>query len=96
MKRPKSAPKCSSPFRMRAPASPPRNCPASSIPFYRTESAASPGENGLSLGLSVCKRLVERAHGFMYATLRPGGGMEFGFRLRVATTGEGTEPKEEG
>jgi signal transduction histidine kinase len=51
-------------------------------PFHREESARA--VQGLGLGLTVCKRLVELQSGRLWAAPRPGGGSEFGFLLRPA------------
>jgi signal transduction histidine kinase len=52
------------------------------VAFHREESVkASPG---VGLGLTVCKRLVERQRGLIWAAPRAGGGSEFGFSLRIA------------
>ena len=52
-------------------------------PFYRSESAVIRAE-GLGIGLTVCKRLVEAQGGRMWAQPRAGGGSEFGFALPIS------------
>jgi signal transduction histidine kinase len=49
-------------------------------PHVRT-AAAKGAAQGLGLGLSVCRRLVERQGGSLSARARPGGGMQFAFTL---------------
>jgi K+-sensing histidine kinase KdpD len=51
-------------------------------PFYRSESAVIRAE-GLGIGLTVCKRLVEAQNGRMWAQPRASGGSEFGFALPI-------------
>lgn len=51
--------------------------------FYRTE-AAKRSASGLGIGLSACRRLVERLGGRIWALPRSGGGSEFGFALPAA------------
>jgi two-component system sensor histidine kinase KdpD len=51
-------------------------------PFHREDSAR--GIAGAGLGLTVCKRLIERQNGRVWAAPRPGGGAEFGFLLPAA------------
>jgi K+-sensing histidine kinase KdpD len=53
-------------------------------PFYRSESAVIRAE-GLGIGLTVCKRLVEAQGGRMWAQPRAGGGSEFGFALPISS-----------
>jgi signal transduction histidine kinase len=53
--------------------------------FYRTTSARSvPG--GAGIGLFVCRNLIEKMDGRVWATERPEGGAEFGFALPVLET----------
>lgn len=53
--------------------------------FYRTPSARSvPG--GAGIGLFVCRNLIEKMDGRVWATERPEGGAEFGFALPVLET----------
>lgn len=53
-------------------------------PFYRSASARRSAD-GLGIGLSVCRRLVEAYDGRIWARRRPDGGSEFGFALPVIT-----------
>jgi PAS domain S-box-containing protein len=48
--------------------------------FYRTDRAKSQA-NGIGIGLTVCKRIVDRAGGRVWARPRDGGGTELGFAL---------------
>jgi signal transduction histidine kinase len=50
-------------------------------PFYRSRAQARPIE-GIGLGLTLCKRLVEAQHGRVWARPRAGGGTDVGFALR--------------
>jgi signal transduction histidine kinase len=53
-------------------------------PLYRSAHAATRAQ-GMGIGLTVCKRLIEANGGQIWAAQRPGGGSEFGFTLpRVA------------
>jgi len=52
-------------------------------PFYRTDSARQMG-NGVGIGLTVCRRLVEALGGEIWALPRKGGGSEFGFSLPLS------------
>jgi signal transduction histidine kinase len=52
-------------------------------PFYRSARTADVAE-GIGIGLSVCKRLVEAMGGVIWAISRDGGGTEFGFSLPLA------------
>ena len=52
-------------------------------PFYRGE-AARMNNNGVGIGLTVCRRLVETLGGTMAARPRRGGGSEFSFTLPLA------------
>jgi PAS domain S-box-containing protein len=49
-------------------------------PFYRTDRAKSRA-NGIGIGLTVCKRIVETIGGRVWARPRDGGGAELGFAL---------------
>jgi signal transduction histidine kinase len=49
-------------------------------PFYRSERTATFAE-GIGIGLSVCKRLIEAMGGQIWCEARDGGGTEFGFSL---------------
>ena len=49
-------------------------------PFYRSERTAKYAE-GIGIGLSVCKRLIEAMGGEIWCHPREGGGTEFGFTL---------------
>jgi PAS domain S-box-containing protein len=51
-------------------------------PFYRSPRTAEQAP-GVGIGLSVCKRLIEAQDGRIWASARPGGGMEIGFSLPV-------------
>lgn len=53
-------------------------------PFYRSTRTASFAD-GMGIGLSVCKRLIEALDGSIWCKARPGGGSEFGFSLPLAT-----------
>ena len=44
---------------------------------------ASQRANGLGIGLSVCKRLIENLGGRIWARPRVGGGTEVGFSLPI-------------
>jgi K+-sensing histidine kinase KdpD len=56
-------------------------------PFYR--SRRLPGEaQGMGIGLSVSKRLIEALGGTVWAAQREGGGSEFGFALPAAASRE--------
>jgi len=52
-------------------------------PFYRSVKTAET-TSGVGIGLTVCKRLIEAQGGRVWASTRPGGGMEFGFSIPVA------------
>ena len=56
-------------------------------PFYRSDRTAYVAE-GIGIGLSVCKRLVEAMDGAIWAEARPGGGTEFGFSLPLVRDDE--------
>jgi signal transduction histidine kinase len=65
-------------------------------PFYRSLRTSSIAE-GVGIGLSVCKRLVEAMDGRIWCRPRPDGGSEFGFRLPLAAAlppdhSDGREP----
>lgn len=53
------------------------------VPFFR-----DPGhlrsKPGVGLGLAVCRRLIEALHGRIWASARPGGGLEVCFTLPIA------------
>jgi two-component system sensor kinase FixL len=53
------------------------------------EPFVSRSEDGLGIGLSVCKRIIERTNGSISAEQRDGGGAVFQIRLPLA--GEGSE-----
>jgi K+-sensing histidine kinase KdpD len=58
--------------------------------FYRSANTAHlPGKG---LGLAICRRLVEAQRGRIWASLRPGGGLEVGFSL--PTQGEARQGSE--
>ena len=50
--------------------------------YYRAP-GASVTAPGAGIGLFVCKRIVEALGGTIWATPRPDGGAEFGFRLPI-------------
>ena len=52
-------------------------------PFYRSARTATTAE-GMGIGLSVCKRLIESLDGHIWCNARPDGGSEFGFRCRLS------------
>lgn len=52
-------------------------------PFFRAERTAARAQ-GIGLGLTVCKRLVQAQHGRIWAQTPPEGGAAFGFSLPVA------------
>ena len=56
-------------------------------PFFRGENARSMG-NGVGIGLTVCRRLVEGLGGRMWAAPRRAGGSEFGFSIPLATVAD--------
>jgi signal transduction histidine kinase len=49
-------------------------------PFFRTD-PNEPGVPGVGLGLTVCRRLIERLGGQVWLVSREGGGIEAGFRV---------------
>ncbi len=53
-------------------------------PFYRSDRTAGSAE-GIGIGLSVCKRLIEALDGRIWVNPRDGGGSEFGFSLPLVT-----------
>jgi signal transduction histidine kinase len=55
--------------------------------FYRGR-IASQRANGLGIGLSVCKRLIESLGGQIWARPRDGGGTEVGFSLPILDDSE--------
>jgi signal transduction histidine kinase len=55
--------------------------------FYRSKDAVERA-SGSGLGLTVCKRLVEAMGGRIWASNRPEGGLEVGFTLRMAPSGQ--------
>jgi signal transduction histidine kinase len=55
--------------------------------FYRSQRTARQA-SGKGLGLTVCKRLIDAMSGRIWASLRPGGGLEVGFALPVAAEAE--------
>jgi signal transduction histidine kinase len=63
-------------------------------PFYRSDRTANVAE-GIGIGLSVCKRLVEAMDGAIWAKERSGGGTEFGFSLPLAADDAATAPSTE-
>jgi PAS domain S-box-containing protein len=56
-------------------------------PFFRA-AATTRQAKGIGLGLTVCKRLVERQGGRIWAEARAGGGASFRFTLPLAPTSE--------
>lgn len=56
-------------------------------PFYRSEAAKSSAD-GIGIGLSVCRRVVEIQGGRIWGRPRSGGGAEFGFAFPRRTTDE--------
>jgi PAS domain S-box-containing protein len=55
--------------------------------FYRSDAARHLG-NGVGIGLTVCRRLIESLGGRIWAQPRDGGGSEFGFALPLASDHE--------
>ncbi|HEX6986563.1 MAG TPA: ATP-binding protein, partial [Planctomycetaceae bacterium] len=51
-------------------------------PFFRADPNES-GVPGVGLGLTVCRRLIERLGGQVWLAPREGGGTEAGFRVPV-------------
>ena len=51
--------------------------------FYRSDSARRLG-NGVGIGLTVCRRLIEALGGRIWAAPRKGGGSELGFSLPLS------------
>ena len=49
-------------------------------PFYRSDRTSALAE-GVGIGLSVCRRLIEAMDGAIWCEAREGGGSEFGFSL---------------
>jgi K+-sensing histidine kinase KdpD len=52
-------------------------------PFYRSEETAH--VQGMGIGLTVCRRLLEAQGGRIWASPRPTGGSRFSFSLPIAT-----------
>ena len=63
-------------------------------PFYRSARSSALAE-GVGIGLSVCKRLVDAMGGRIWTEDVPGGGCEFGFSLPVALELDDVEPAAE-
>jgi PAS domain S-box-containing protein len=59
-------------------------------PFYRTDGARTQ-DNGVGIGLAVCKLVVEARGGHIWASPRSGGGSEIGFELPLTSEVEATE-----
>ncbi len=72
----------------RGPGIPPGSIPHLFEPFYRLE-GPGPRPQGIGLGLTVAKGLVEAHGGRIWAENRPGGGARFAFSL---PTTQGTAP----
>ncbi len=53
-------------------------------PFFRAN-PSEPGVPGVGLGLTVCRKLIDRLGGEIWLRPREGGGTEAGFRLPIAT-----------
>ncbi len=51
-------------------------------PFYRSPQTSHQAQ-GMGIGLTVCKRLIEALNGRMWAIVRAGGGSDIGFALPV-------------
>lgn len=60
-------------------------------PFYRSARTAESAE-GVGIGLSVCKRLIEAMGGEIWVRERPEGGCEFGFTLPLMQASGVDEP----
>jgi two-component system sensor histidine kinase VicK len=45
--------------------------------FFRASTARSGSQRGLGLGLAICKEIVERHHGHIWATSEEGKGSQF-------------------
>lgn len=54
-------------------------------PFFRAN-PTEPGVPGIGLGLTVCRKLVDRLEGEIWLRPRTGGGTEAGFKLPVVST----------
>lgn len=67
----------------RGPGIDPAEAEAIFEPFYRSPRTAATAE-GIGIGLSVCKRLIEAQGGQLWSSPRDGGGCEFGFTLPIA------------
>lgn len=53
-------------------------------PFFRAN-PSEPGVPGVGLGLTVCRKLIDRLGGEIWLRPREGGGTDAGFRLPIAT-----------
>jgi signal transduction histidine kinase len=52
-------------------------------PFYRVDPSRDHGQSGYGLGLAIAARIIEKHHGTVEASNRPGGGLSVTFRLPI-------------